>query len=65
MLFQVKKKAHQTFTRNCPTTDFCATFLYSQRCLTSGKIKSRDKNKVAATPTEEGNFYSERRPGLF
>ena len=50
-----KKKTHQIFTRNNPTTDFRATFLYSRRCLTSGKTKSRDENKVAET--ELGNFY--------
>ena len=60
-----KKKTHQTFTRNSPTTDFRATFLYNRRCLTSGKTKSRDENKVAATPTEQGNFYWERRLCLF
>ena len=45
--FTEKKKMHQTFTRDSPTTDFCTTFIYSRRCLTSGKIKSRDENKVA------------------
>ena len=49
-----KKKAQQTFTRNSPTTDFRTTFLYNRRCLNSGKFKSRDENKVAAT--EQGNF---------
>ena len=63
--FKEKKKTHQTFTRNSPTTDFCATFLYNRRCLTSGKTKSREENKVAATPTEQGNFYWERRLCLF
>ena len=57
--FTEKKKTHQTFTRNSPTTDFRATFLYNRRCLTSGKTKSRDENKVAET--ELGNFYWERR----
>ena len=64
-LIQGKKKTHQTFTRNSPTTDFRATFLYNRRCLTSGRTKSRDENKVAATPTEQGNFYWERRLCLF
>ena len=48
---------HQTFTRNSPTKDFRARFLYNRSCLTSGKTKSRDENKVAATLTEQGNFY--------
>ena len=60
-----KKKTYQAITRNSPTTDFRATFLYNRRCLTSGKTKSRDENKVAATPTEQGNFYWERRLCLF
>ena len=58
-----KRKTHQTFARNSPTTDFRATFLYNRRCPTSGKTKSRDENKVAAA--EEGNFYWERRLCLF
>ena len=58
-----KKKAHQTFARNSPTTDFRAIFLYNRRCLTSGKTKSRDEKKVAAA--EQGNFYWERRLSLF
>ena len=58
-----EKKTHQTFCRNSPTTDFRATFLYNRRCLASGKTKSRDGNKVAAT--EQGNFYWERRLCLF
>ena len=60
-----KKKTYQAITRNSPTTDFRATFLYNRRCLTSGRTKSRDENKVAATPTEQGNFYWERRLCLF
>ena len=49
MLFYGKKEGTQTFTRNSPTKDFHATFLYNRRCLTSGKTKSRDESKVAAT----------------
>ena len=60
-----KKKTYQAITRNSPTTDFRATFLYNRRCLTSGRTKSRDENKVAATPTEQGNFYWERILCLF
>ena len=30
-----KKKTHQTFTRNSPTTDFRAIFLYNQKWFTS------------------------------
>ena len=59
------KTHHQTFTCNSLTTDFRVTFLYNRRCLTSGKTKSRDENKVAATPTGQGNFYWERRLCLF
>ena len=59
MLLYGKKKRYQIFTRNCPTTDFRATFLYNLSLLE----KSRDENKVAAA--EQGNFYWERRPGLF
>ena len=58
-----KKKIHQTFTRNSPTTDFGATFLYNWRCLTFGITKSQDENKEAAT--EQGDFYWERRLCLF
>ena len=58
-----KKKTYQAITRNSPTTDFRATFLYNRRCLTSGKTKSWDENKVVAT--EQGNFYWERRLCLF
>ena len=58
-----KKRRHITFTRNSPATNFRATFLYNQRCLTSGKTKARDKNKAAAA--EEGTFYWERRLCLF
>ena len=61
--FTEKKKTYQAITRNSPTTDFRATFLYNQRCLTSGKTKSWDENKVVAT--EQGNFYLERRLCLF
>ena len=61
--FTEKKKAHQIFTHKSPTTDFRATFLYDRRCLTSGKTKSRDENKVAAT--DSGKFYWERRLCLF
>ena len=53
MLFYGKKEG-TTFTRNSPTTDFRTTFLCNRRCLTSGKFKSRDENKVAST--EQGNF---------
>ena len=63
--FTEKNKTHQTFTHNNPTTDFRATFLYNRRCLTSGKTKSRDEDKAVATPTEQGNFYWERRLSLF
>ena len=58
-----KMKTYQAITRNSPTTDFRATFLYNRRCLTSGKTKSWDENKVVAT--EQGNFYWERRLCLF
>ena len=58
-----KKRRHITFTRNSPATNFRATFLYNQRCLTSGKTKLRHENKVAAT--EQGNFYWEGRLCLF
>ena len=39
------------------------TFLYNRRCLTSGKNKLQDEDKVAAT--DQGNFYWERRLCLF
>ena len=39
---------------------FSRHILYNRRSLTPGKTKSRDENK-AATPTEQGNFYWERR----
>ena len=58
-----KKKIHQTFTRNSPTTDFRATFLYNRRCVTFGKTKARNENKVGAA--EQGNFYWERKLCLF
>ena len=41
--FTAKKKTQQRFTRNSPTTDFRATFLYNRRCLASGKTKSQDE----------------------
>ena len=50
-----KKKTYQIFTRNSPTTDFRATFLYNRRCLTSEIITRR----------KQSNFYWERRLGLF
>ena len=59
------KTHHQTFTCNSLTTDFRVTFLYNRRCLTSGKTKSRDENKVAAKLNKQGNFYWERRLCLF
>ena len=61
--FTEKKKTHQTFTRNSPTTDFRATFLYNRRCVTFGKTKARNENKVGAA--EQGNFYWERKLCLF
>ena len=60
-----RKKDTSDIYSHCPITDFCATFLYNRRCLTSEKTKSGDKNKVAATPTEQGNICSERRLCLF
>ena len=58
-LFHGKKEDTSDIYSHCPTTDFCATFLYNRRCLTSEKTISRDKNKVAATPTEQGNICFE------
>ena len=52
-----KKKTYQIFTRNSPTTDFRAIEDFSLL------EKSRDEKKVAAA--EQGNFYWERRLGLF
>ena len=56
-----KKKTYQIFTRNSPTTDFRATFLYNQDF--SLLEKSRDEKKVVAA--EQGNFSWEKRLGLF
>ena len=52
-----KKKTYQIFTRNSPTTDIRAIEDFSLL------EKSRDEKKVAAA--EQGNFYWERRLGLF
>ena len=65
ILFHGKKVDTSDIYSQRPTTDFRATFLYKRRCLTSGKTKSRDENEAAATPTEQGNFYCERRLCLF
>ena len=61
MLLYGKKEDISDIYSHSPTTDFHATFLYNRNF--SPLQKSRDEKKVAEA--EQGNFYWERRLGLF